>query len=123
MVSGGIGSERVRQALVPTEGERMQRTIDDLQKKLAAALAAQTAGAPAQRAGPARESGRHGDDVFDEGREAAARLRAAVSHRRHLIERGNVMSFFYIVSRKILGEIALGTFGSENPLTSLTGVS
>ena len=53
MVSGVIGSERVRQALVPTEGERMQRTIDDLQKKLAAALAAQTAGAPAQRAGPA----------------------------------------------------------------------
>ena len=45
MVSGVIGSERVRQALMPTEAERLQRTVDDLQKKLADALAAQAAGA------------------------------------------------------------------------------
>ena len=48
MVSGVIGSERVRQALLPTEQEKQQRTIEDLQKKLAAAIAAQSAGASAQ---------------------------------------------------------------------------
>jgi|NorSeaMetagenome_1021524.scaffolds.fasta_scaffold25469_2 hypothetical protein len=48
MVSGVIGNERVRQALMPTEQEKQQRTIEDLQKKLAAAIAAQSAGASAQ---------------------------------------------------------------------------
>ena len=45
MVGGVIGNERVRQALMPTEAERLQRTVDELQKKLKAALAAQAAGA------------------------------------------------------------------------------
>jgi hypothetical protein len=48
MVSGVVGNERVRQALMPTEQEKQQRTIEDLQKKLAAAIAAQSAGASAQ---------------------------------------------------------------------------
>ena len=37
MAAGVIGSERVRQALMPTEAEKAQRTIEDLKKKLAAA--------------------------------------------------------------------------------------
>ena len=44
MVSGIIGNERVRQALMPTDEERMQRTIAELERKLAAAQAALKAG-------------------------------------------------------------------------------
>ena len=77
--SGVIGSERVRQALMPTEEERLQRTIDELQKKLAAATAAKSAGA--SEPGRPSPSARRGEAKGGIEGSADARHRPT---RRHL---------------------------------------